>query len=565
MKRYFFRSFIVAACILAVMANTACNKDDMVTLNVRLSGFNGSSKVEMGGTTGKTPIWNNGDEVVVNGVSVTVSSSTSTGAQIMVPQAAGYWAVYPAQIVTSVSEVDNRINIAVPRLQPYSLTANGQQLIKAPMGAYLASSGSNNIRFTNLGALLAVAIENNTEYGSIVVDSVSVRATGIALWGDGFIDHYADDTRRFFITSEKESHDAVVLAVQNTDDEQNRESESMNLTVGATPQTVYIYVPSSPLTPNRYTITVFAHSGSTQVVKVREQSEANPNGGSLPLNAMASINFKMAETVLPQGTIDGLFTVSKSGSTIKQVRFSQGNLQYQGSTGTWRFADNQWDFVGGGGTAGTVGSSSNTSIAEHYNGWIDLFGWGTSGCDGLANPYNSATTNNAYAYPGQATNIAGTNYDWGHNSISNGGNAPDMWRTLTKQEWNYLLTQRTFHNDQTGLNYSYKIVRLYYTESSFVAGVLLFPDGYTNQSSVGTGSSNSIYEIPEGCVFLPYAGQRSGTTMNYVKSRAYYWTSSCNGTASAYVYYFSTDRSETSASRYMGYSVRLVQDKTANN
>ena len=109
MKKYFFRSLLVAACMLAVLANTACNKDGMVTLNVRLSGFNGSSKVEMGGSQFKTPMWNNGDQVLVNGVSVTVSSATSTGAQIMVPQAAGYWAVYPSDIFTSFSEVDNKI------------------------------------------------------------------------------------------------------------------------------------------------------------------------------------------------------------------------------------------------------------------------------------------------------------------------------------------------------------------------------------------------------------------------------------------------------------------------
>ena len=36
-----------------------------------------------------------------------------------------------------------------------------------------------------------------------------------------------------------------------------------------------------------------------------------------------------------------------SVSSTKQVHFSQGNLQYQASTNTWRFAEMQWDFVGG--------------------------------------------------------------------------------------------------------------------------------------------------------------------------------------------------------------------------
>lgn len=44
-----------------------------------------------------------------------------------------------------------------------------------------------------------------------------------------------------------------------------------------------------------------------------------------------------------EGIIDRLFTINHNGD---QVYFSQGNLQYQASTNTWRFAENQWDFVG---------------------------------------------------------------------------------------------------------------------------------------------------------------------------------------------------------------------------
>ena len=561
MKKYFFRSLLVAACMLAVLANTACNKDGMVTLNVRLSGFNGSSKVEMGGSQFKTPMWNNGDQVLVNGVSVTVSSATSTGAQIMVPQAAGYWAVYPSDIFTSFSEVDNKIYISTPCLQPYTLTTGNKQLVKAPMGAYLHDGGSSSITFTNLGALLAIAIRNNTGLGNIIVDSVSVKATGIALWGDGFIDHFADDSRRYFITSNQADHDSVVLAGLDPNDEEMRESTSMNLTVsGSEPATVYVYVPSSPLTPNRYKITVFAHVGTDLVITAHEQSEANPNGGSLPLNAMASINFKMAESVFPQGAIDGLFTVFKSGSVKNQVRFSQGNLQYQGSTHTWRFAENQWDYVGNS-TSGNVyvGTTkcSNTDIDENYSGWIDLFGWGTSGYNSR-NPWLKSTINSEYPYPSNDHDIEGTNYDWGvYNAISNGGNAAGLWRTLTDAEWTYLLGSRTFGGSRNkGLGYSYKIVTYNYSSTGSIKGVILFPDGYTNQSSV-TATINSI---PEGCVFIPYAGYRDGTTVSNVSTSGYYWSSSANGAASAYCNVFSNERNRSSSNRYNGYSVRLVQN-----
>ena len=60
------------------------------------------------------------------------------------------------------------------------------------------------------------------------------------------------------------------------------------------------------------------------------------------------------------GALPGKFSVSAE----TQIQFSQGNLQYQPSTKTWRFAQNQFDTIG----------PSNALIAEDYEGWIDLFG-----------------------------------------------------------------------------------------------------------------------------------------------------------------------------------------------
>ena len=42
------------------------------------------------------------------------------------------------------------------------------------------------------------------------------------------------------------------------------------------------------------------------------------------------------------GYINGLYSVTPN----TQVCFSKGNLQYQASTNTWRFAENQWDIIG---------------------------------------------------------------------------------------------------------------------------------------------------------------------------------------------------------------------------
>ena len=51
----------------------------------------------------------------------------------------------------------------------------------------------------------------------------------------------------------------------------------------------------------------------------------------------------------------------------RQVYFSPGNLQYQPNATTWRFADEQYNYLG----------SANKNTALTYDDWIDLFGWST--------------------------------------------------------------------------------------------------------------------------------------------------------------------------------------------
>ena len=65
--------------------------------------------------------------------------------------------------------------------------------------------------------------------------------------------------------------------------------------------------------------------------------------------------------IASEGALKGQFSVAAD----EQVFFSQGNLQYQASTDTWRFAENQYDMVG----------ADNKNISATYTGWIDLFGW----------------------------------------------------------------------------------------------------------------------------------------------------------------------------------------------
>lgn len=227
-----------------------------------------------------------------------------------------------------------------------------------------------------------------------------------------------------------------------------------------------------------------------------------------------------------EGALSGVFSVGAG----KKVCFSQGNLQYQASTNTWRFAEHQYDVIG----------ESNSNISSSYSGWIDLFGWGASGYNGK-NPYMTSTTSTDYG--NGSTDIAGTNYDWGvYAKITNGGNQTGLWRTLTKDEWVYVFNTRS---TTSGIRYARACV-------NGMKGVILLPDDWnssyyslrrTNSLGASFGSntiSASQWSTLEqhGAVFLPAAGRRDGTSVGSVGSYGLYWSASYNYNDSAYRVWF---------------------------
>lgn len=271
---------------------------------------------------------------------------------------------------------------------------------------------------------------------------------------------------------------------------------------------------------------------------------------------------------VPIGVINGKFSVGEG----QQLYFSQGNLQYQASTNTWRFAEHQWDYVGNG-WSGTVYENdikcNNFLISPTYNGWIDLFGWGTSGYNHGAICYQPWSTSRRWAdyYPyGQSTyNLYDQTgeADWGCNPIANGGNTPNVWRTLTREEWIYLFNTRS---TSSGIRYAKAIV-------NEVKGIILLPDNWstntytlnsTNQSDVDCNSNiinSTQWSILEnaGAVFLPAAGGRYGVDtvdVNYGR----YWSSSSSGETTVFLLDFCDAwlYLDHSGHHYYGQSVRLV-------
>lgn len=277
----------------------------------------------------------------------------------------------------------------------------------------------------------------------------------------------------------------------------------------------------------------------------------------VPLLTMAGLSRAFAQSEIPEGALSGQFTISEG----HQVYFSQGNLQYQASTNTWRFAENQWDVLG----------DANNNISSTYDGWIDLFGWGTSGYNHGANcyqPWSTSENNEDYwAYANPSANLFDPTgqADWGYNAISNGGDTENSgWRTLTIPEWEYLLYSR---NVESGIRFAKARV-------NNIGGILIFPDNWDaslynlnsvnyeynsyNENEISLADWTSVFE-PAGVVFLPENGMRSGTLWD--SGRADYWSADRIDNWTAYgLYFHEWDLSPYfSHNRFDGKSVRLAR------
>ena len=260
-----------------------------------------------------------------------------------------------------------------------------------------------------------------------------------------------------------------------------------------------------------------------------------------PVVASQAASPKNASTILYHPADgEGVFSIGEN----KQVVFALGNLRYTQSTGIWDFAENQYDMV-------------NVNNIE-VGGTIDLFGW--SGNQSAEKPWGvNASTNNS--------DYAGEFVDWGTNTIAN--NQPNTWRTLTADEWNYLLNSRKDANQLKAV-----------AQINSINGLVLLPDNWTLplgiefKTGFHTDYGAEFYAThqtftPEqwqfmedaGAVFLPAAGVRNGNDTYFANTYCNYWTATpsydyyaqylCSNSADAY-----TDHHDRSNGR----SVRLVKD-----
>lgn len=284
------------------------------------------------------------------------------------------------------------------------------------------------------------------------------------------------------------------------------------------------------------------------------------------VNESRSLTAVFDEVPTLLGCINGVYSVSES----KKVFFARGNLQYKASTSTWQLAPNQYDIIG----------NRNNNISETYNGWIDLFGWATSGYHNPSDPNNvnyhpwsHSSELSGYGPSNASGELTGNlaNYDWGiYNQITtaNGNSTGNMWRTLTKDEWNYVFNER--HASTVNGIPDARFAKAYVND---IFGVILFPDDYTHPTGVEqpTGINEepnwneNNYNIAEfelmqaaGAVFLPATGKRYGTDVNELNI-GHYWSVTYNNMTTAFELRFNQNSLlVTTRNRCDGLSVRLV-------
>ena len=318
------------------------------------------------------------------------------------------------------------------------------------------------------------------------------------------------------------------IVLTNLDDSKTYTLGCSGVTLTDEAALFYIVVPAGEW-ENGFTVDVYADDNTTIIKTLTKNSSAT---------------FSATEgMVMPEQEVEVVYSFSVSAT--QQVLFAPGNLQYHPANNEWRFAENQTDYIG----------DANSNCSLTYNGWLDLFCWSTS------------ATYFGVNISQKNTDYSGSFVDWGSNQI--GSDAPNTWRTLTNDEWEYLLNTRTNASSLKGV-----------AQVNGVNGLLFLPDNWTCPSGVtftpGFYSEYSVEAYGQhqtftaeqwsklesaGAVFLPSVGNRYGSAVYYVQCDGYYWSATEYNDYIARCFYFESDKAKMERyTRSNGYPVRLVKN-----
>ncbi len=343
--------------------------------------------------------------------------------------------------------------------------------------------------------------------------------------------------------------------------------------------------------------TKLSADGHVTGIGVNANSENVSVGTALKANDFIKSGFTLhnPEFAAPNPT----FAVKTSGGVMTQfsvsptqkVYFSRANLKCNVSDPNqlvWGFHEKQYDecfgvknYTSSGTPADQTGSSSS-GVQYGSDVEMDRFSWGfqyptVTGEDDWVNG-----TRNLSWYDGT---------DWGC-ALTGEGN--DHWRTLTYEEWDYLLNNPS-RGDRRFLKgcFNVSITRNGVTYNTYMSGMFIAPDGYvgtlgaSNWNKTGTTySPTNMTEarikrfFDDGCVFLPAVGYRNDSYYYDYNCYTYpcdfiqgcYWTATGvtqqpNSAATPQAHAMKFDKTtngyaanESYPTRDLGMCVRLVWD-----
>lgn len=247
------------------------------------------------------------------------------------------------------------------------------------------------------------------------------------------------------------------------------------------------------------------------------------------LSAATSVNTVCQLLNFPVGALPGKFSVADS----KQVYFSQGNLWADATdpeNPVFKFENNQYDFW-------------RTWSASH----VSHFFWSTFAKEAIKEESD---------FDGSVDDILFTN-------LTAESANPDFtvdgqtgkYRTLSENEWNYLLNRRNV-NGGSGKDKSYSL-NITYNGSK---GHVLYPDDF-NGPILSADTQYTGENFPINCVFLPAAGFRICTNFNSFGEIGGYYSSSFAGDGYSISTVFTSKEVAIDGIPYLyNISIRLVTD-----
>lgn len=538
---------ILFSAALLSLAATSCQKEELEAVNHawKASG-NWSSNVfsaSFSSDNGKTSmtdqyqiVWTPGDQIRIQNdagqalnYNIVEINDDGTLSKFSVPQGSDelegdyFTATYPTSFTGA--------SITLPETQTYDAT---KHLVDFPM---YAESPSHILQFHNLCGVLELTLQQANIRVKEIIVSTDQNITG-----------------NFSIGEEGEYK--CVKAEGATGN--NRTAVKLDCGNGVSISNAtkfYIYLPVAEFT--KFDIEVVTTSGATFTAKKNDNRAMPFQRNRVKTVSLNNLTFHKN----PDNGVKGLYSVSAN----QRVYIAHGNLYYKlpcthivgflyprtvtDTAGYWGFYNNQW------------GHYHKDSQTNNSGDTLSFFPWGYT---------NSKTYD--YAVDGEQDFV-----DWGgvsevKSSTGIGRQARGIgehWRTLTGQEWKYLLFERTMIFGAP----RYAAIQLTYMEGTsrkVKNGILLYPDRYNpaqgrplientpgqpnpgynpsaeidanNDPLLSPGTWKPVNWVQwqqleaEGCAFLPADGYRQGTSV----------TTEANGETLHALYHSSTRRMDAS-------------------